>query len=270
MGRAGQDSRRARLARQVIIDVSVLATIGVVLGILAPLGTGSMSLAARIGYWVVLALAGYLFYKPIGAFVIGLRDRLDLPGWFLWSVSVLVATVPMATLVWFVNHAGGPVRVPTIEIALSHYFAVGVVGAVVTVLFNLLPATGPGRDQPPRPAASSDAATVPFEPLQPPNPLLDQLPAALGSDVIALEMEDHYVRVHTALGSALVLMRLRDATAHLAHVEGREVHRSWWVARLAVEDVKREGRNVRLVLPRGIEAPVARARVNELRDAGWI
>jgi DNA-binding LytR/AlgR family response regulator len=107
-----------------------------------------------------------------------------------------------------------------------------------------------------------------------PNPLLDALPPELGSDVIALEMEDHYVRVHTALGSEMVLMRLRDAmalmAAHMPDIEGRQVHRSWWVARGAVEDVRREGRNVRLVLARGIEAPVARAQVSELRSAGWI
>ena len=83
-------------------------------------------------------------------------------------------------------------------------------------------------------------------------------------------MEDHYVRVHTALGSELVLMRLRDAMAHVAEIEGRQTHRSWWVARGAVEDVVREGRNIRLVLARGIEAPVSRAQVSELKEAGWL
>ena len=81
---------------------------------------------------------------------------------------------------------------------------------------------------------------------------------------------DLYVRVHTMLGSALVLMRLRDAVALVDEIEGMQVHRSWWVARGAVEEVLREGRNVRLRLPRGIEAPVARAKVAELRDARWI
>ena len=83
-------------------------------------------------------------------------------------------------------------------------------------------------------------------------------------------MEDHYVRVHTMLGSALVLMRLRDAMALMGETEGMQVHRSWWVARGAVEAVLREGRNIRLRLPRGIEAPVARAQVSALRDARWI
>jgi hypothetical protein len=114
------------------------------------------------------------------------------------------------------------------------------------------------------------AAPAPPPAAPPPNPLLDQLPAELGSDIIALEMEDHYVRVHTALGSALVLMRLRDAMALVGEIEGMQVHRSWWVARHAVEDVLRDGRNVRLKLARGIEAPVARAQVATLREARWI
>jgi DNA-binding LytR/AlgR family response regulator len=108
------------------------------------------------------------------------------------------------------------------------------------------------------------------EPAPTPNPLFDALPPELGSAIIALEMEDHYVRVHTMLGSALVLMRMRDAVALLGELEGMQVHRSWWVARGAVEDVLREGRNVRLKLARGVEAPVARANIAALRDARWI
>jgi DNA-binding LytR/AlgR family response regulator len=98
-------------------------------------------------------------------------------------------------------------------------------------------------------------------PLPPVHSLLDQLPAELGSQIIALEMEDHYVRVHTALGSALVLV---------GEIEGVQAHRSWWVARGAVDDVLREGCNLRLKLARGIEAPVARAKVADLRDVSWI
>jgi hypothetical protein len=276
---------KSRLVRQVVIDISVLVAIGLVFAVLAPLGSGHMSLAHRIAYWVSLAVAGYVFYKPIGAQIVPLSKRLDLPEWFMWSASVAIATVPMATLVWIVNAKGGPVSVPPLDVALVHYGAVLVIGAIVTLLFNLLPATrgaasgnmskagaSAGSSVPavaPAPQHGADAS-IGATPLTSPNPLFDQLPASLGSDVIALEMEDHYVRVHTALGSELVLMRLRDAVACMSGIEGRQVHRSWWVARLAVEDVKREGRNIRLVLPRGIEAPVARAQVSELRDAGWI
>ena len=49
-----------------------------------------------------------------------------------------------------------------------------------------------------------------------------------------------------------------------------QVHRSWLVARGAVPGVKREGRNVRLVLDDGLEAPVSRANVAALKDADWL
>jgi len=158
-----------------------------------------------------------------------------------------------------------------------------VIGGGITLLFNVLGLGDRGREQEPSGIANrvDEALESPRvqveadgEIVQPDisatNPLIDQLPAELGSDIIALEMEDHYVRVHTALGSHLVLMRLRDAMAYVSEIDGRQVHRSWWAARLAVEDVKREGRNVRLVLSGGLEAPVSRAQVSELKEAGWI
>nr|QQZ51292.1 LytTR family transcriptional regulator DNA-binding domain-containing protein [Phenylobacterium glaciei] len=70
-------------------------------------------------------------------------------------------------------------------------------------------------------------------------------------------MEDHYVRVHTAVRSELILMRLSDAVARTGR-EGLQVHRSWWVARDAVTEVIRDGRNLRLKLLNGLEVPVAR------------
>ena len=150
-----------------------------------------------------------------------------------------------------------------------------VIGGGVTLLFYVFQTRdGAQGDAPshaaPQPSAKTVPAVAPQSSTPSSNPLTDQLPSELGSDVIALEMEDHYVRVHTALGSELVLMRLRDAMAHVADIEGHQVHRSWWVARGAVEDVRREGRNIRLILARGIEAPVARAQVSELKVAGWL
>jgi DNA-binding LytR/AlgR family response regulator len=83
-------------------------------------------------------------------------------------------------------------------------------------------------------------------------------------------MEDHYVRAHGPGTSALILLRMRDAEAELAGVDGRRVHRSWWVARASVEKVLRDGRGYKLRLTNGLEAPVARDRVAALKAAGWI
>lgn len=100
--------------------------------------------------------------------------------------------------------------------------------------------------------------------------LLDRLPPRLGTDLVALEMEDHYLRVHTRLGSDLILLRMRDALSELDGLDGAQVHRSWWVARSAVERVERDGRNVLLVLCGGLHAPVARSQVPVLKAAGWL
>jgi DNA-binding LytR/AlgR family response regulator len=83
-------------------------------------------------------------------------------------------------------------------------------------------------------------------------------------------MEDHYVRAHTGAGSTLLLMRLRDAVAELDAVDGRQVHRSWWVARNAVARAEPAGRGWKLTLRNGLVVPVPRERAGELRSAGWL
>ena len=113
-------------------------------------------------------------------------------------------------------------------------------------------------------------APPPVESPVPTTPFLDRLPPHLGRDLIALEMEDHYVRAHTPAGSTLILMRMRDAVAELTGVDGAQVHRSWWVARGHVTATDRDGRNVRLLLTGGIEAPVARGQLESLQAAGWL
>ena len=62
-------------------------------------------------------------------------------------------------------------------------------------------------ETPTMPAQAGDADDGPsIQPL-----LLEQLPPHLGSEILYIQNEDHYIRVHTAHGSALLLMRLRDA-----------------------------------------------------------
>ena len=78
------------------------------------------------------------------------------------------------------------------------------------------------------------------------------------------------MRAHTAKGSDLVLMPMKDAIAELAGVEGMQVHRSWWVAKAAVVQAVSEGRNISLRLSNGLDAPVSRASVARLRAAGWL
>jgi DNA-binding LytR/AlgR family response regulator len=110
--------------------------------------------------------------------------------------------------------------------------------------------------------------------LQPASPSASLLAARLPvrmrtGEIWALEAEDHYLRVHTSLGSALILMRLSDAIAELGDLGGAQTHRSWWVAKAAVRDARRSGERAVLTLANGVEAPVSRKYAAGLRRAGW-
>jgi DNA-binding LytR/AlgR family response regulator len=96
------------------------------------------------------------------------------------------------------------------------------------------------------------------------------LPARLtGSRLLALEAQDHYVRLHTDKGCALVLASLEAAIAKAQSVEGERVHRSWWVAKAAVASVQRGGGRAVLSLSSGARAPVSRRYAKRLRATGW-
>lgn len=277
--------QRRLLARRIMIDLAVMIAIGVFLGVLGPFGSAGAPLPVRIASWVGFALVGYVFYRPMDPLATWAHHTFDLPRWALLIGTSLIATVPMSFAVIALGSLPHAPTWPGLETALATYFSVLVIGGAVTAFFNLAKPgqNGPGTvpapitttasvaasDRAPPPVSTPVPDAFPVPPAPPLNPLFDQLPPDVGSEIIALEMEDHYVRVHTMLGSALVLMRLRDAMA-LIDAEGMQVHRSWWVARGAVEDVVRDGRNIRLKLPRGLEAPVARANIATLRDARWI
>ena len=63
---------------------------------------------------------------------------------------------------------------------------------------------------------------------------------------------------------------MADAIAELDGIEGAQVHRSWWVAKDAVAEIKRADRRVTLVLKDGAEAPVSRPNISALRESGWM
>ncbi|MFB0612438.1 LytTR family DNA-binding domain-containing protein [Aurantiacibacter poecillastricola] len=253
------------LMRRLIIDLAIMLVIGVVLALLGPFGSFGDPIEERLVYWIGLALAGYALYSPISAVVVPWGKRMVFPEWAVWVASVLVATVPMTAFIWILGFIGDELRWPRLDEALYSYLRVLVIGAGITVVFHMLdrpPALHPVQRSESEGASQVAPGTQPR--------FIDRLSAEMGTDLIALEMEDHYVRAHTALGSELVLMRMRDAVAELEGVEGEQVHRSWWVARGGVADVVRDGRNVRLLLDNGIEAPVSRANVSLLKQRGWL
>ncbi len=97
--------------------------------------------------------------------------------------------------------------------------------------------------------------------------LLSRLPRRIGTDIVAMSAELHYLRVYTRNGEALILMSFGRAVAALAVIPGQSIHRSHWVALAHVATVQSDGDRVICRLDTGLELPVSRTRRSRLRAA---
>jgi hypothetical protein len=79
----------------------------------------------------------------------------------------------------------------------------------------------------------------------------------LGRNILALEAQEHYIKVHTDLGHELIHYRFGDAVQELANKPGLQVHRSYWVADDAVVAIVPVGKSYRLTLRNGLTVPVS-------------
>jgi hypothetical protein len=104
-----------------------------------------------------------------------------------------------------------------------------------------------------------------------PSLISDKLPAKLQTaELIALQAEDHYVRVFTSRGPELILLRFGDAMTAVSDLPGFRLHRSWWASEGAVEAARYSGGTGEAELTGGLKAPISRTYVAALRQAGIV
>ncbi len=99
---------------------------------------------------------------------------------------------------------------------------------------------------------------------------LERSPGLTVDDVMALQAEEHYVRILTEDGAELVHYRFGDAVDEMPPDLGLRVHRSWWVAGRAVLSAKRGSRRWQLNLVSEITVPVSDSYVKAVRERGWL
>lgn len=85
------------------------------------------------------------------------------------------------------------------------------------------------------------------------------LKPALGQEIVYLKADLNYVHVFTTRGQTMVLYSLARAAEELGD-QGLLVHRSYWVAKAAVQQVRRTGGQMELTLRDGSRVPVSRRR----------
>jgi len=245
---------RAALQRPAVIGLVASTACGLALGVLGPFGSYlSGSLGVRIGYWLVCVWAGSLtFGIGVPALARWAQTR-GLATWVWAPPAVALLTLPPAALSRLLALKLWPV-VGRVSVAewFGQCLAISAIAMAVILWVTRRRVT---------PAPATDLTSA---------DLRDRLSPRLGRTVLCLQVEDHYVRVHTSQGSTLILISLSQAIAGLTDVEGVQTHRSWWVARAAIKGVVEDGRNLRLQLVGGLEAPVSRSRVGLLRQEGWL
>lgn len=239
------------MGRLSVVSVGV----GLFLSLSAAFNLGQAPLWQRLVYWIGLLLFGSAL-SVAGQRWVQRRPLQNLPAEI--AVLVVALTIAMTPVVFLATHFmfGG-------DWSLREFFGfvlpVFIVSVAMTAL-NVLSLRARGQITH-APAAGATPAPVRF---------LERLPPRLrGATVLAVEAEDHYLRVHTDRGSDLLLLRLADAVAELEGIEGAQVHRSWWVARDAVADVRRGDGRATLTLKDGAQVPVSRSFAPALRQAGW-
>lgn len=245
-------------ARAWTTELAVCLGTGAMLGVIGPFGSFfNDTLPVRVAYWAgVFLVCGIVFGLTIR--VLAPRARKGgVPVWAWAPMMVLALGIPLAWVTRAMAAALWPGILQAVS-PLDWYGQTVMVSLIYVALYGAL-------RQRPSHAAVAQTTTDPATPR-----ILRHLPARLGRDLLCLSMEDHYVRLHTIHGSTLVLMSLSQAMDELSDLEGLQVHRSWWVARNAVQGVIEDGRNIRIRLKGGIEAPVSRTSVARLRAAGWL
>ena len=240
--------------------VALGTVVGLVLGALGPFGSYlNGGLLIRSAYWIGATWLGLVLYGGGVAAARRLaattRQRRGL-----LTLIVLVASIPQTALTRIAAFLIWP-RLREHDPGWWLWYAqAATIGAVTVGGATLLLDACAKPPPPPRSTPPGMDA----------DPLKEGRPSRLPRDVIALQMEDHYVRAHTRAGSMLIQMPLTLAIAQLSKVEGLRTHRSWWVARQAVERIEGSPRAMRLQLLNGLSVPVARSSVATLREAGWL
>lgn len=225
--------------------------VGLLLGFAGPYGTNpAYTRATRYLFWMSMTVVGAIIALATDRAIstTAIRSRPARIG-----VVTIVSAIPMTFVVaWTMSliqtgRTFGPAQLAGLFVAVA-------VIQLVIVMATTLAAPPVDADTP---SALPDDRSVQDTPSFPPA-LLDKLPPDFGDAIVALETEDHYLRVHGTRGNALILMRMSDAVALLDPRLGIQVHRRWWVAEAEVAGLRTVRAKPLLSMSNGLEIPVGR------------
>ena len=88
---------------------------------------------------------------------------------------------------------------------------------------------------------------------------LSDIPKSLGTNLIAISSDLHYLHIHTELGHCMKLGSLQRAADALGE-DGILVHRAHWVARHAIVKIVKDGKQWYCLLTNDLKIPISRRK----------
>jgi hypothetical protein len=229
--------------------LSFAAVMGAIIALLGPYGSFYNDLSLRLIDWIAILSLGTLIYGSVIPPIVRIGTAAGLPRFFTFALALALAAIPAAAVSSTVSKFFWGQHVTEYRWH-DWYLQTLLLGAITIVLWAFVEIARLSLR-----AQQSAPGTA---------------PVSLSADVLCLQMEDHYVRVHRTAGSSLELMPLHEAVRRYGEPHGLQVHRGWWVASGAVEAAERDVRKWRLRLRNGLIVPVARNRIGDVRRHGWL
>lgn len=262
--------------RRLLLELGAMLAVACIIGFLGPFGTYlDGPFVERVNQWWLLLMGAYLLIRPCIALLARIAELTQLPQRPTVTGGVVALSAPLA----FIWRSVGQNAYRELD-GYAELVPFSLLCALIVLSVAWWSAAVDGRLTAQAEAAVSEGhyrhavLQEPSKPEQSPASdfpkLLLRLSAGFAGPVVALQSEDHYVRVHGPRGSELVLMRLREAIAEMGSEPGDQVHRSWWIARSGISRVERSGRSWSVHLVNGETAPVSRDAVYRLSQAGLL
>ncbi len=254
--------RLGHTAARIATRTGPALAVGAVLGALGPFGTFDLlPLWPRMGYWLAVVALNWLLADAIIRQVDAqLSHLLPAPRVLVPLVGAALAALPATGVVALAGHLSGLGWPGNVAVLFAQVLLL--MGAIALPVYTFQDLRETARQPERTPDAGSDAAGGL-------GLFLRRLEKPPLGPILCLEMQDHYLVVHSDGGQEMILCRMEDAARELAGV-GRRVHRSWWVAADAVDRPERDGQRLFLRLRDGRQVPVGRSFRQGLKDAGWI
>jgi hypothetical protein len=203
----------------------------------------SINLIDRLNPWLKLTVSGILgsaFFVPFGLgfdYLFGLDDWTGVShirGGFSMALKESKGVILPATLTWIAINAP----------------------RVLQLNFREMDAS-----------ASARSRIQDKKRLDVPQKFLSLIPSDIGSDIVYLRSELHYVRVVTPAGERLVLFSLKDAINEVeSMVVGIRTHRSYWVSSQHIKALVTDSKYKYLLTSNNEKVPISRRKLSSVKD----